>query len=42
MKCLIDRVDDTGKKILEERPRVNDETWNREKMLALPQGTFGH
>ena len=31
-----------GKKIIEERPRVNEETWNKDRLLALPENTFGH
>lgn len=31
-----------GKKILEEKPRVDNETWNIPRMLELPDHTFGH
>lgn len=27
---------------MREKPRVTPETWNLEKLLALPEGTFGH
>lgn len=36
------RVDEVGRKVLEEKPRVNEETWNQEKLLAMPENTFGH
>lgn len=34
--------DEEGRLILAERPRVNDETWNQARMIALPENTFGH
>ena len=33
---------ETGKKILEERPRVNSSTWNLERMIELDKKSFGH
>ena len=36
------RADPEGRKILLEKPRVNSETWNLERLQALPEGTFGH
>ena len=36
------RVNPEGRLILEEKPRVNDITWNKEKLKALPENTFGH
>jgi ubiquinone biosynthesis protein COQ4 len=31
-----------GRAILEDKPRVNEETWNQQTLLALPENTFGH
>ena len=28
--------------ILRDRPRVNDETWNMNELLSLPENTFGY
>ena len=27
---------------MEDKPRVNSQTWNLEELLRLPEGTFGH
>lgn len=35
-------ADETGRRILKEKPRVTSETWNLEKMLLLPENTFGY
>jgi hypothetical protein len=32
---------ETGRKILEEKPRVNSETWPIDKMLEMDKETFG-
>lgn len=36
---MLDTVE--GRRILRERPRVNSETVDMEKLSRLPQGTFG-
>ena len=36
------RVDPEGEIILKERPRVNEESWDQKKLLALSSNTFGH
>lgn len=36
---MLDSVE--GRRILRERPRVNSETVDMEKLSRLPQGTFG-
>ena len=35
-------ANDVGRRILLDQPRVTTETWNPEKLLALPEDTFGH
>eukprot|EP00347_Sterkiella_histriomuscorum_P016389 403353374 len=35
-------ADIEGQQILKEKPRVNSETWNKQRLLALPDHTFGH
>ena len=35
-------ADEEGRQILEDKPRVNSQTWNLEELLRLPEGTFGH
>lgn len=33
--------DSEGRKIIEEKPRINSKTINIEKLSTLPKGTFG-
>jgi ubiquinone biosynthesis protein COQ4 len=35
-------VDEEGQQILRDRPRVNDSTWNKERLGCLPKNTFGY
>ena len=35
-------IDKEGQEILQDRPRVNDITWNKERLGALPENTFGY
>ena len=35
-------LDEDGRAILRERPRVNDATWDKARLAALPENTFGH
>jgi ubiquinone biosynthesis protein COQ4 len=35
-------ISETGKLILKDMPRVNSNTWNLDKMIDLPENTFGH
>jgi ubiquinone biosynthesis protein COQ4 len=34
--------DPMGREILKDKPRANEETWNQQALLALPETTFGH
>ena len=36
------RVNPVGLEILRDRPRVNEETWSQQRLLALPANTFGY
>ncbi len=35
-------ADPSGKQILLDKPRVTNETWDKEKLISLPENTFGH
>ncbi|CDW74322.1 ubiquinone biosynthesis protein coq4 mitochondrial [Stylonychia lemnae] len=35
-------MDPEGSLILQEKPRVNNQTWNKAKLLSLPHNTFGY
>ena len=35
-------ADEEGRAILADKPRVTPATWDLNRLLTLPQGTFGH
>ena len=36
------KQDPDGRQILQDKPRINSETWNLDCLLTLPDNTFGH
>jgi len=35
-------VDEEGREILRDRPRVNGETWDKKRMSEMGENTFGY